>query len=361
MPVIIHFFGQASAAWPRTCWIQPRGGVREPELWQDDIPIRLEPYPAQALTARPCRPRLVVLGRKRNQTTMRGLPRIQAEEDDLTTFDFDGQTQDGLKIQGRGWAPDSPPRAAVVLIHGLGEHTGRYAHVGEALSGAGFALLGYDLRGHGRSQGKRGHTPSYDHLLDDTSWAFQVARSRYPQARLFLYGHSLGATLALLYAFQRSPGVEGVVATGPVFRTAFAPPPLKIAAGRLLDRLMPAFTMYNEVNPAHLSRDPAVVRAYVEDPLVHNRISARMGIGMIDLGSRMLARNGELRVPTLLMCGSEDRLTSTAAAREFADMAGPVCTLKIWEGLYHEIHNEPQKAQVIAFMVDWMRSRLPPA
>ena len=292
---------------------------------------------------------------------MRGLPRIQAEEADLTTFDFDGQTQDGLKLQGRGWQPDSQPRAAVVLIHGVGEHTGRYAHVGEALSGAGFALLGYDLRGHGRSQGRRGHTPSYDHLLDDISLTFQVARSRYPQARIFLYGHSLGATLALLYAIQRSPGVEGVVATGPVFRTAFAPPPLKIAAGRLLDRLVPTFTMYNEVNPAHLSHDPAVVRAYVEDPLVHNRISARMGIGLIDLGSRLLARYGELKVPVLLMCGRDDRLTSTAASREFASMAGPICTLKEWEGLYHEIHNEPQKAQVIAFMLDWMRSRLPPA
>jgi alpha-beta hydrolase superfamily lysophospholipase len=295
---------------------------------------------------------------ERNQDTMREIPNFLPQEASLRTFDFDGQTKDGLRLKGTGWEPDGAPWAAISLIHGLGEHTGRYAHVGEFLAGSGIAVLGFDLRGHGRSQGKLGHTPSYDHLYDDISRGLGVARDRYAGVPLFIYGHSLGATLALLCTIERSPDVRGIVATGPIFKTAFEPPRLKIVAGRVLDRLMPAFTMYNEINPEHISRVPAVVKAYVEDPLVHNRISSRMGIGMLDLGLGLLKRAKELKVPVLLMCGSEDRLTSTAASREFANSAGPICTFKVWEGLYHEIHNEPEQDQVFTHIVDWMRSRL---
>ena len=139
-------------------------------------------------------------------------------------IEFAQQAPDGVQFYFQSWQPETPAKAIACLVHGLGEHSGRYAHVGAALNVAGYALLGFDLRGHGKSGGPRGHTPSYETLMDDIGRLLAEARQRYPGQPQFLYGHSLGGNLVLNYALRRKPGLAGVIATSPAIRTATPPP-----------------------------------------------------------------------------------------------------------------------------------------
>lgn len=270
--------------------------------------------------------------------------------------DVEWRSADGLPLVGRCWAPAGEPRAVICLVHGLGEHCGRYAHVAAALNDAGYAVLACDKRGHGRSGGKRGHTPSYEALMGDIDLLLAQAAQRFPGRPRFLYGHSLGGNEVLNYALRRKPDLAGVVSASPGLRTAFKPPALQLAAGRLMNRIWPAFTMPNELELAAISRDPAVVAAYQADPLVHDRLSARLGMSLLESGEWAIAHAAEFPLPLLLMHGTADRLTSAPASQEFSAQA-PNCTLKLWEGLYHETHNEPEKEEVIGFVVDWLQQR----
>jgi acylglycerol lipase len=269
------------------------------------------------------------------------------------------KSKDGLKLVGREWKPGGKARGAICLVHGIGEHTGRYPHVAAAYNQAGYAVLGLDLRGHGLSEGQRGFTPSYDAFLDDIDVLLGEARSRYPSLPLFFYGHSLGGNLVLYHALRRQPALTGVVASSPQLRLAFQPPAWKTTMGRLLFNIYPAFSMPSGLEQAALSHDPEVVRAYAADPLVHDKVSARLGIGLIDVGLWLLDHAAEFALPLLIYCGSEDRLVSAGACREFASKVKGDCTIKIWEGLYHETHNEPQKAEVLAFVTQWLKAHTP--
>ena len=269
--------------------------------------------------------------------------------------DAEWRSADDLPLVGRCWEPDTEPRAVVCLVHGLGEHCGRYAHVVAALNEAGYAVLACDQRGHGRSGGKRGFIPSYDALMDDIGLLLAQAAERFPGKPCFLYGHSLGGNEVINYALRRKPALAGVVATSPGLRTAFKPPAAQLAVGRLMNKLWPAFTMPNGLELAAISRDPAVVAAYQADPLVHDRLSARLGIELLRSGEWAIAYAAEFPVPLLLMHGTADRLTSHEASQEFASQA-PNCTLKLWERLYHETHNEPEKDKVIGFMIEWLQA-----
>jgi len=270
--------------------------------------------------------------------------------------DVNWTSTDGMPLVGRCWEPTGEPRAVVCLVHGLGEHCGRYAHVAAALNDAGYAVLACDQRGHGRSGGKRGFTPSYEALMNDIGLLLGQAEQRFPGKPRFLYGHSLGGNEVINYALRRRPDLAGVVSASPGLRTAFKPPALQLATGRLMNRLWPAFTMSNGLELAALSRDPAVIAAYQADPLVHDRLSARLGMGLLESGEWAIAHAAEFPLPLLLMHGTADRLTSHQASQQFAAKA-PTCTLKLWEGLYHETHNEPEKGEVIGFVVGWLTSQ----
>jgi alpha-beta hydrolase superfamily lysophospholipase len=273
----------------------------------------------------------------------------------MTDTELTLKSEDGLTLKGREWTPAAAPRGVVCLFHGIGEHVGRYPHVAAALNQAGYAMLGLDLRGHGRSDGPRGFTPSYDAYLDDMDLLISEARSRFPGKPFFLYGHSLGGNLVLFYGLRRKPELAGVVASSPQLRLAFKPPAWKTTMGRLMFNVWPGFSMPSGLEQAALSRDPEVVRTYATDPLVHDRVSARLGIGLIDIGQWLLDHAAEFPLPLLVYSGGADRLTSPDACREFAAKVRGDCTLKIWDGLYHETHNEPEKAEVIGLMVRWIQ------
>lgn len=271
--------------------------------------------------------------------------------------DVEMKSTDGLKLVGRSWEPDGEPKAVVCLVHGLGEHCGRYEHVAATLTDTGFAVLAFDQRGHGRSEGKRGFIPSYDALMNDIGVLLEQAGKRYPGKPQALYGHSLGGNEVLNYALRRKPALAGVVATSPGLRTAFKPPTAQLAAGKVMNRIYPAFTLPNGLDVTAISRDPAVVEAYQKDPLVHDRLSARLGVAILETGEWALARAGQFPLPLLVMHGTADRITSHQASDEFATRA-PNSTLKLWDGLYHETHNEPEKDEVLGFLAGWLLGRL---
>lgn len=268
------------------------------------------------------------------------------------------KSADGLEMYARSWAPEQPPRALVCLIHGMGEHTGRYEHVAAALGSAGHAMVGFDLRGHGKSGGPRGHAPSAAAMLDDIDRFLQQAGERFPGLPRFLYGHSLGGIWTLYYVPSRKPELVGAIATAPAMHSAIEQQKVKKLLARVLGTLTPTLTMPSGLDPATLSHDPAVVKAYIEDPLVHDRITTGFGKMMMDVIQRVFALAPSFPVPVLVMHGEQDALGYPSGSRKFAELAPQTCTLKIWPGMFHEIHNEPDKAQVFAFMIEWMNQRL---
>jgi acylglycerol lipase len=277
----------------------------------------------------------------------------------MNHIEFTRQSPDKLQFYFQGWEPEASVRAVVCLVHGLGEHTGRYAHVAAALNDAGYAVLGCDLRGHGKSEGLRGHTPSYDTLMDDINRLLDEAAQRYPGKSQFIYGHSLGGNLVLNYTLRRKPPLAGVVATSPAIRVTHPLPATQLALAKVMNKIQPTMQMPNGLSLDNLARDPEVIRAYKSDPLVHNKISVRLAVEMLQAGEWALAHAAEFPLPLLLVHGTADELTSSAATQEFAGKVRGDCTLKLWDGFYHETHNEPEKAEVLAFMVAWIGSHVP--
>jgi len=276
----------------------------------------------------------------------------------VKTHEWSWNNGDGLALQSRSWEPDGGSRGVLLLNHGLGEHTGRYEPVGRRLAEAGFALAGFDLRGHGLSAGSRGHTPGYDALLDDLSKFVDQVRLRFPRSPLFLYGHSLGGNLVLNFTLRRRPELQGVIATSPWLRVALAPPRAKLALAQVLNWVAPAFTQEWGLESEDLSHAAETADAYDEDPLVHSRISARLFVAVSEAGKWALEHAGHFPLPLLLMHGSEDPVTSPEASAQFAARAGGNATWRLWDGLFHELHNEVSREEVLSFMLAWLDNQL---
>jgi len=276
----------------------------------------------------------------------------------MKTFEATWDGRDKTQFFMRGWEPDyGKPKAVLALIHGLGEHTGRYAHVGNALTGSGYSLIGFDLRGHGKSGGTRGHFPSLDTVLQDIRQFFQQITLHHPETPQCLYGHSLGGLLALTYVLQYGAELTGVIATAPGLHTPLREQKAKIALVKSLGTVLPGLTLPSGLDPATISRNPEVVKTYVHDPLVHDRVSLGFGRASLAAIDLCFARAGEFPDPLLLMHGTDDKLVYPSGSEEFARLArdgGADVTLKLWEGLRHEIHNEPEQTEVFRAMIDWL-------
>ncbi len=259
----------------------------------------------------------------------------------------------GISIFHRHWSvPEA--KAVVCIVHGMGEHIGRYGHVAEFFSVQGYSTIGFDHQGHGRTTGKRGHAVGLDAMLDDISNLLEQARELYPGRPVFLYGHSMGGNLVLNQVLRRKPDITGVVATAPWIRLPNPPSKLKVFFAKLANHILPKLTQPNGLDVNGLSNDKAVIEAYQNDPLVHDRVSVRVGVDLLEAAHFLDNYNGALSCPTLLMHGLNDPITSPAATEAFAERVQGDVTWKAWPGLKHEIHNEPQQGEVLAFLVEWM-------
>jgi alpha-beta hydrolase superfamily lysophospholipase len=277
----------------------------------------------------------------------------------MSTYEGVWQSQDGLRLFYRGWNPGQSIKAVVCLVHGLGEYCGRYQPVAEFLNENDYALLGFDLRGHGKSEGIRGHTPSFEFYMRDIDLLIREANQRYPSLPCILYGHSLGGLLVLSYALERQPPLRGVIASGPGLRTSFEQQKVKIAVAQVGARFFPEMRTASGLNPGMLSRDQKIVEAYISDPLVHNQVTFSMAKASLDAIPWVFKHANEFKIPLLLMQGEADQIVYPSGAQEFASkIPGNICTLKLWPGLAHEIHNEPEKEMVLNFLLNWMNSLL---
>jgi alpha-beta hydrolase superfamily lysophospholipase len=264
---------------------------------------------------------------------------------------------ENLTIYGAHW-PVEKPEAVIALVHGQGEHIGRYRHLAAWFNQRNIAVVGYDHQGYGQSDGKRGHAKNLQVLLDDIGLLLEQTRTLYPETPLFLYGHSMGGGLVLNFVTRRNPKLQGLIATGPWIRLAFQTPVIKVVAGRILRRFMPKLTLPTGLAAHFISHDEQVVKAYLNDPLVHDQLSAAAGIALLEAAEWLDHWRGVFSIPVLLQHGGGDKITSPAATAEFAARAEGDITHREWPGLYHEIHNEPEQETVFSFTHAWMKEKL---
>jgi acylglycerol lipase len=264
----------------------------------------------------------------------------------------------GLKIHARTWLPAGAPIGVVVIAHGFAEHGGRYAAVAERLVADGIAVRAADHRGHGLSEGKRTSIVRFGDYVDDLTTVIAQARARWPSLRIVLLGHSMGGLVALDLAVRPGGPVDGLVLSAP----AACPREVSrftLAAGRALSRVAPN-TGVLRLPLNRISRDPAVVDAYNKDPLVFRTpIRARLGAEMLDAMDLVEAGLPSLRTPLLVMQGTADGLVDPGCGPHVYDRAGSEDkTLKMYDGLWHEIFNEPERDHVLDDLTGWLRSHL---
>ena len=266
---------------------------------------------------------------------------------------------DGENVVVQDWALPSgePVRGVVIIVHGLGEHAGRYRNVATRLNELGFFVRGYDQCGHGQSNGAAGSLPSENRLLDDLADMVDDLRARMEAGLpLILLGHSMGGLLAARFVSLQMRPVEAVVLSSPALDPGLNGVQKLLLA--VLPRIFPNLRVSNGVKPEYISHDAAVVKAYREDPLVHDRISARLAQYIADTGKLTLAAAPHWTVPTLILYAGEDHLVNPEGSRRFAQAAPPeVVTTHSFDHMYHEIFNEPDSEQVFDVLKAWLEQR----
>lgn len=273
----------------------------------------------------------------------------------MSQFEFTKQDGIGMDLFIQGWETEVDAKGVVCLVHGLGEHGGRYAQLAETLNQAGYQVMAFDLPGHGRSGGKRGVVPPYEALCADVAMLLAAAASRYPNLPQILYGHSLGGIIVSYYTLRYQPSLCGVVVTSPGFMTPLLEQKGKMLLAKVLGRLVPEITLPSGLDATTISRDPVVVERYQKDPLVHDQASVGLAVNSMQ-AIRYIYENAKMwKLPLLLMHGTGDLLTYARGSQKLAELIPPgLCTLRLWEGMYHELHNEPEKEEVIAYLVTQM-------
>jgi alpha-beta hydrolase superfamily lysophospholipase len=265
----------------------------------------------------------------------------------------------GRHIFWRSWNPDpATPRAVIVLVHGLGEHSGRYDHVVARLVDEGYAVLAVDHRGHGRSDGPRAFIEDMDHAVADLDTLVGRAVAAEPGGPVFMLGHSMGGLIALRYALAHQDRLAGLILSAALAQLNPVPRPLELI-GRALSVIAPRAPLIG-IDSDLVSRDPAVVQAYRSDPLVHHgKIPARTAVEIADAAERFPATVSAITVPTLILYGTADGLCPPEGSRMLGERIGAAdTTITAYEGLFHEILNEPERETVLGDIVAWLAARV---
>ncbi len=264
-----------------------------------------------------------------------------------------------LNLYYQCWLPERGPTAILLVVHGLAEHSGRYMNLVNHFVPKGYAVYSLDLRGHGRSDGLRGYVERFTYYLDDLKTFSDTVRSRHRDSKVFVVGHSMGGTIATAYTVQHQGEFDGLILSGVLLRVGTSTSPVLIAAARILSLLMPKIGVA-VLDASAISQDESVVDAYVNDPLVYRgKIRARLGIELIRMTKKLPNEMSEIRLPILIMHGTADRLSAPKGSEMLYErLNSKDKTLKLYDGFYHEIFNEPGHEQVLADMENWLATHI---
>lgn len=264
--------------------------------------------------------------------------------------------KDGTSLFWKEFAPDNTPKAVVHIIHGYAEHIDRYGNVVSELLPAGYAVIGNDHRGHGRSEGRRGHVRSFQDFIDDEKqFRRDVIDKRFPGIPYFILGHSMGSLIAMNYVAQNAKDLRGLILSGTGSQPGADIPKMLIAATRILSKILPSLHVKSPLSPEFISRDKDVVQAYVNDPLVYNVITPRLACEMNRYVVMGAQNASQIKVPVLIQLGSKD--TAFSGQKELFEMIGAKDkTFKSYDGLRHEVYNEliEDRTRVLTDLRHWL-------
>jgi len=260
-------------------------------------------------------------------------------------------------IYGQIHSPKEP-RAVVVLVHGMGEHSGRYAEkVVPFLLSQELAVVSYDNFGHGQSGGKRGHCPSYGALMELLDDVVQMARKEFTSIPVLLYGHSMGGNLVLNYLLDHNPNIKAAIVTSPYLRLGFQPPKWKMILGKVMLKLVPSITLPSGLDSSGISRIPSEIEKYIADPLIHDKVSPMFSFPIMEAGERAISKAYLLKVDTLLLHGTADPIIDYHATEEFHRNATKTTFCPI-EGGFHELHHDLGSEDFFATIKKWLAEKV---
>lgn len=263
-------------------------------------------------------------------------------------------SQDGKRLYYKKWKKESD-KYILGIIHGLGEHSGRYEALAEHFTGQGFVVFAMDLRGHGKSEGKRGHTPSYDHLMSDIEEFLKTMRAEYTDVPIFLLGQSMGGNLVANYMIRMNTGeISGFILSSAWFRLAFTPPKWKVNLASAIDNLLPSLSQPNDLDPTDFAKDPQVSELYKNDPLVHHKISVRMFNACKAAGEYALGHASKVKRRGFICHGDADPIVDWRGSQEFAEKAG--MRFHLLPGALHEPLNDYDNNKLMDEIIDWIKS-----
>ncbi|MFZ0831130.1 MAG: lysophospholipase [Thermoplasmata archaeon] len=267
---------------------------------------------------------------------------------------------DGTRLYWQSWRPDGTPTALLFVIHGLKDHSERYAAMAAELNARGIAVAAFDLRGHGRSEGRRAWVRRFEEYLDDAELVLRTVRHEYPSTPLFLFGHSMGGAIVTRMVIERPPSVAGFVLSAPALAPGAGVSNVAIGFTKFLSAIAPGAAVFRTAN-SDFSRDPTVVAAMDQDPLIFQKPApARTAAELLRAMDRVRAGTPRLTVPFLAMHGTADRLTNPAGTQALRDgAASPDKTLQLYPGLYHDLVHEPERATVLRDLTGWLEARIP--
>lgn len=272
------------------------------------------------------------------------------------------KSSDGLELFYQKWTANEV-RGVVVIAHGLGDHSSRYQHLLDQMAGTGVSFYALDHRGHGRSQGKKGHILSFKEYIDDLDILVQMAHSENSQLPLMLLGHSMGGVIALQYALNHSQAIDGLILSSAGLIPILDAPLWQQKLVSIMSPIFPGLLIPNGLKATGLSHDQAVVDDYLKDQLVHNKVSMRWFTEFISAGQEALQRAGEITMPLLIIHGQDDPIVDYRGSEQLMEQASSADkTLYIFEGLLHETMNETltRRQEVLDKVGQWILAHIEP-
>lgn len=265
--------------------------------------------------------------------------------------------KDGIALYGQSWMPDYSPHAVINYVHGFKDHSSRFENWALRLTDYGYGLIAVDLRGHGRSEGRKGYAPAFDSYINDVLVMFEKAAELYPGLPQILYGHSLGGNIVANYLITQKQMPSAAVITSPWFTLTSKPLMFKLYLAKVMRYLAPGVMVKSDINAEYLSHNKEIVRGYLNDPLVHNSILPRLYFEIEQNGLRASKSIYKINIPLLVMHGTADRITSFRQTCDFIRNAGNLTTFKEWPGSYHELHNDTSEQEVFDYLLQWLNKQ----